>query len=703
MQRFGMLFVIVILMLVGISSIRSQETSLEPVQRLGARGTIAAAEWSADGEFIAISTENGVDIFDKDLNYLTRWQVPSMPGSMNPVWHPDGSLLALAPDYQYFFIDQTVPETHPYAYIWSPQTGETLYTVDMPDATRALALWNADGTLVQFFYETETTQWLIVLDIVSGVETRLDLNELELIRQFLWGWSWGEDNTIVGVNIGSSERVTIDYESAQILQLESIPEQPFERQPIISPDGSAIIFPDEGIMRLKTTRGEEVVFQTTDEPTSFSGLFGAVWSMDSQYVAMVANTGSSHVIVADANTGETVIEITLDEPALLPEHLKFNAQANRFLVVTPYDYELQLYDLPSGDLITKRLHLVGTNAIDLNPDGTRLATAPLLRPHAFVWNTETRETALFLNSPFVPVDTNEPIYNVAWSPDGRYIATGSIAYAPSSEEVVPIDIFIWDASTGDYLHTVEAEAILADFVIALDWSGDSRYLAWTIHSNQTAHSRVGVWDVENQERLYHEQFPGNVHDISFTADPNHLTFGLMGIFDELEEQTLIGDINIMHGTFTPLYEFEEWTSISSVDWNHDRAILATARNFVGDEAYTLIEFWLMTASGELVKVYEQTRLKPSASHNSDIEWNPTDDSLAIGYPTFMNGQVYYIFDYLQFDRNTTMVTVAETYLPDVSDLSPAPYIQTYLGIAWSGDGQRLAVATFANAVWIYER
>ena len=699
MQRFWTLFIIVIFVLIAVSNVSSQETSLEPVQRLGARGLVADAAWSPDGELIAISTENRLDIFDKDLNFVTHWQPSFQPASSHLTWNADGTLLALTPANQSFY--RQVNTVDAYLYIWSFETNDVIYSVEGLNHSGKPGVWNADGTLLVFYYSTDTTQWLVVVDTVSREEVYVDLAELDLIRDFLWDWSW-KDDRLVGVNAAVQQRVTIDYKQGQVIQLETIPEPSFEPAPISSPDGSAIVEPDAGVMRLTTTRGQEVIFQNVERPSRFRGLHSAIWSPDSRHVALLANTGVPQIIVANAETGTTIIEVVTDQMSFLEDQVLFNAQGNRLLIFTSVGDELLLYDLPSGNLIERRLHLMGTNAIDLNPDGTQLATAPVFRPHGFVWDTETGETDLFLNSPHDPIDTTKPIFNVAWSPDGRYIATGSIAYAPTSAEVVPIDIFIWDAATGEHLQTVETEAVSGDFVIALDWSSDSRYLAWTVLSNQTGRSHVGVWDVENQERLYHEQFPGSISDIAFATDSHHLTIGIMGVFDELEERTLIGDINIATGTFTILHEFEEWTGIKSLDWNHDSTILATAQRFF-EEDYTLIEFWQVTISGELVKVYEQLLLKPNPSSETDIEWNPIDDSLAIGYPTVANGRTYYIFDYLHFNRDTMTITAAETYLPDVRDVSHIPYIQTYLGIAWSGDGQRLAVGTFANAVWIYER
>jgi WD40 repeat protein len=59
--------------------------------------------------------------------------------------------------------------------------------------------------------------------------------------------------------------------------------------------------------------------------------------------------------------------------------------------------------------------------------------------------------------------TNE-VNTVAWSPDGRYIASGS------SDQTVQV----WDARTGSLLVTYKGHS---DVVTSLAWSPDGRYIA----------------------------------------------------------------------------------------------------------------------------------------------------------------------------------------------------------------------------------
>jgi WD40 repeat protein len=119
------------------------------------------------------------------------------------------------------------------------------------------------------------------------------------------------------------------------------------------------------------------------------------------------------------------------------------------------------------------LHADGTlvSSVAWSPDSTRLAVAAL--------QTEVREV-----STGKVLLTIAPAMQVAWSPNGQYLATCDIVGPP----------LVWDASRGALLTTYRGHV---GNVNALSWSSDSRFLA-----SAGEDGTVQVWDASTGQHVF---------------------------------------------------------------------------------------------------------------------------------------------------------------------------------------------------------
>jgi DNA-binding beta-propeller fold protein YncE len=157
--------------------------------------------------------------------------------------------------------------------------------------------------------------------------------------------------------------------------------------------------------------------------------------------------------------------------------------------------------LSSQVLLTLRGHGSFVNSVAWSPDGKRLATASGDRT-AKVWDAVTGKEVLTLHG------HTDVVNSVAWSPDGKRLATASRDKTAK----------VWDVASGQGLLTLKGHE---DAVHSVAWSPDGKRLA-TGSGDNTAK----VWDATSgQESLTLRGHTNDVYSVAWSPDGKRLATG----------------------------------------------------------------------------------------------------------------------------------------------------------------------------------
>jgi WD40 repeat protein/serine/threonine protein kinase len=287
-----------------------------------------------------------------------------------------------------------------------------------------------------------------------------------------------------------------------------------------SPDGKRLAGVDD-----KTVKVWDA--QTGQELLSLKGVGRRVaFSPDGKRLAGPSDERT--VKVWDAQTGQELLSLkgARGGVAFSPDGKRLASPARDFVGA------VKVWDAQTGQELLAFKHSGGVSSVAFSPDGKRLASAGSWDHTVKVWDAQKDPEKLTLQAVGA---------RLAFSPDGRHLATGSDDHT----------VKVWDVVTGRQAltlkgHTfpVSSVAFSPDGKRLASGGGGSRYPGgqWGISSNGRA--ELKVWDTQTARELLTLQVSsGSVGGLAFSPDGNRLASaywdGTVKVWDAQTGQELL--------------------------------------------------------------------------------------------------------------------------------------------------------------------
>ncbi len=268
-----------------------------------------------------------------------------------------------------------------------------------------------------------------------------------------------------------------------------------------SPDGTRIAScSDDGTVQVWNAKTGSHIWTYT-----FAGranyVFAVAWSPDGKRIAAAGQTGEA--IVLDAATGHVLGDY--DSQSFQVEGIAWSPDSKRIVFGTG-DNSVQVWDTTTDkELVRYTGHTDSVFRVAWSPDGKEIASASY-DGTVQVWNAATGQ-------PLVIYKMGVPAWSVAWSPGGTRIVAGTGSAGANGQVYSGNTVKVWKAATGQTLLTYSGHGDAND-VYALAWSPNGKYIA-----SGGKDQAVRIWDAATGHTiLIYKGHTETVWDVAWSPD-----------------------------------------------------------------------------------------------------------------------------------------------------------------------------------------
>ena len=276
--------------------------------------------------------------------------------------------------------------------------------------------------------------------------------------------------------------------------------------------------------------------------------------------SLATATGDKVIKLWDVTTGELLRTFSGHEGEVID--VAFNADGTQ-LASGAADKKAFIWDVASGRPLRRFEDNAAIRSVAFSPDGKRLATGSWAQSdNVRLWDLETGGSKIFSGH-------RGSIYGVAFSPDGRTLASASTDYTAK----------LWDTATGNVKYTLSGHA-KGVWGVAFNSAGDRLATASEDHT-------VRIWDPGSGNLLL--TMPGHareVRTVAFSPDGRRLVTG------SFDKTLRVWDLTT--GRALPVLSAHK--AVWSLAFSRDGKRIATA----GEDGS--LQLW-NAASGEIVREF----------------------------------------------------------------------------------------------------